>query len=337
MPTLLIPIHDVKGECVSYQHRPDEPRRCGKTGKRIKYETLGGSRMVLDVPPAARGRLGDPRAPLFITEGVRKADSAVSKGLCCVDVLGVWNFRGTNEHGGKTALPDWEYVAFNDRQVFLVFDSDAVLKHEVHRALARLKAFLEHKRADVSVVYLPQAADGSKVGLDDYFAAGGTVDDLLGHATRELRTAGGEEADGPYAVEDGGLVYRKVTARGVEHVRLTNFEARIVTDVYEDDGTADVGRSFEIEARVPNSPYDTIRVAVPAARFASMQWVTASLGPSAVIYPGKAEHARCAVQTLSGDVQVRRVYKHTGWTKVGDGWCYLHGGGCGVCRRRVVG
>ncbi len=30
---------------------------------------------------------------LFITEGARKADAAVSKSLCCVDLLGVWNWR----------------------------------------------------------------------------------------------------------------------------------------------------------------------------------------------------------------------------------------------------
>ena len=48
-------------------------------------------------------------APLF-----RKADAAVSIGLCCIAVLGVWNWRGTSDWGGKTALPDWEMIAFKD-------------------------------------------------------------------------------------------------------------------------------------------------------------------------------------------------------------------------------
>ena len=38
----------------------------------------------LDVPPGALPLLGDPSRPLIITEGVRKADAAVSAGLCCV-------------------------------------------------------------------------------------------------------------------------------------------------------------------------------------------------------------------------------------------------------------
>ena len=69
---------------------------------------------------------------------------------------GVWNWRGTNELGGKTALPDWESIALNDREVFLVFDSDVMTKSGVHLALSRLKAFLESRHARVKVVYLPE-------------------------------------------------------------------------------------------------------------------------------------------------------------------------------------
>lgn len=99
--------------------------------------------MVLDVPPFSRGMLADPSVPLFITEGVKKGDALVSQGLCAVALLGVWNWRGTNERGGKTVLPEWDYIALNEREVFIVFDSDIALKPEVHRALVRLKAFLE--------------------------------------------------------------------------------------------------------------------------------------------------------------------------------------------------
>jgi Domain of unknown function (DUF3854) len=53
--------------------------------------------------------------------------------------------RRTNEHGGRVALPEWEHIALNERQVYIVFDSDVMLKLQVHAALARLKAFLEAK------------------------------------------------------------------------------------------------------------------------------------------------------------------------------------------------
>jgi hypothetical protein len=80
---------------------------------------------------------------LFVTEGARKADAAVSRELCCIDLLGVWNWRGTNEWGAKAALPDWDSIALNGRLVYIVFDSDVMLKVAVHTALRRLKAFLE--------------------------------------------------------------------------------------------------------------------------------------------------------------------------------------------------
>jgi hypothetical protein len=83
--------------------------------------------------------------PLFVTEGVKKGDALVSQGLCAIALIGVWNWRGTNEFGGKTALADWEHVALNGRQIYIVFDSDVMLKKEVYSALVRLKAFLESR------------------------------------------------------------------------------------------------------------------------------------------------------------------------------------------------
>jgi hypothetical protein len=142
VPALVVPVWTVIGEIGAYQIRPDQPR-ISHDGKPIKYETPGKSHMVLDVHPLIREKVRDPGIPLFITEGIRKADAAISAGLCCVALLGVWSFRGTNEFGGKTALAAWEYVALNGRQVHIVFDSDVMLKPQVHAALARLKSFLE--------------------------------------------------------------------------------------------------------------------------------------------------------------------------------------------------
>ena len=102
--------------------------------------------MVLDVHPFAREKLGNPSVPLFITEGIKKSDALVSRGLCAVTLLGVWSWRGTNEHGGKVALYEWDYVALNNgRRVYIVFDSDVMLKPGVHEALRRVKALLESR------------------------------------------------------------------------------------------------------------------------------------------------------------------------------------------------
>jgi hypothetical protein len=141
VPGLLIPLYGPTGEITNYQYRPDEPRIKG--GKPIKYETPTDSRMVLDVHPNASEKLKDPSVPILLTEGVKKGDALVSKGLCAIALLGVWNWRGTNEQGGKMALPEWEQIALNDRKVYIVFDSDVMEKPTVHQSLVRLKGFLE--------------------------------------------------------------------------------------------------------------------------------------------------------------------------------------------------
>lgn len=187
VPAVLIPVWGAGGKVSLYQARPDAPR-VDPRGRAVKYETVAGARMVLDVHPVVRDRLADPAIPLWITEGVRKGDAAVSAGLCCVALLGVWNWRGTNAFGGKAALPEWESIALNDRIVYIAFDSDVMTKTSVFQALARLKAFLDSRRARVQLVYLPSGPGGAKVGLDDYLAAGHTVDELLALATAELQS-----------------------------------------------------------------------------------------------------------------------------------------------------
>jgi hypothetical protein len=326
VPALLIPIHGVTGDIVLYQLRPDHPRIV--KGKALKYETPARARMVLDVPSGARPHLGDPSRPLFITEGARKADAAVSQGLCCVALLGVWNWRGTNEDGGKGALADWECIALNDREVYIVFDSDVMLKREVHDALVRLKAFLEQRKARVRVIYLPPGPAGEKQGLDDFLATPRPVGDLLSLATTEVRPLAAEtHSTGgvPYRATPNGLVWHRPTAEGPVPVPLTNFTARIVGDVSADDGT-DEHRSFEIVAAIGDRE---VRFQVPAAQFASMGWVTAQLGAQALVLPGfqTRDHARVAIQMLSGEVPRRQVFTHTGWRKADDQMVYLHAGG----------
>lgn len=143
VPALLVPIWGVTGEITLYQVRPDVPRI--HYGKAIKYESPKGSKMALDVHPSVRHMLGDPREPLWITEGVKKGDALVSRGCCAVALLGVWNWRGSNGQGGKVALPDWESIALNGRRIYICFDSDIMTKPGVYQALVRLKAFLERR------------------------------------------------------------------------------------------------------------------------------------------------------------------------------------------------
>src|SRR5439155_25397616 len=117
--------------------------------------------------------------PLWVTEGQKKADSLASRSACAVALLGVWNFKGQNPFGGTTFLNDWDYIALENRNVRIVFDSDVMAKPAVRKALERLTEHLQRKTAHVSAVYLPTES-GKKVGVDDYFVAGHTIADLEG-------------------------------------------------------------------------------------------------------------------------------------------------------------
>ncbi len=185
VPSLLLPICTVTSQSGGYQSRPDQPRFVN--GKVVKYETPKGMKMALDIHPSVRHLLSNPAIPLFITEGIKKGDALATQGCCAVALLGVWNWRGTNDEGGKVALPEWELVPLNGRQVCIVFDSDVVLKPQVHQAMVRLKSFLESRGASVAIIYLPGGQSGEKVGVDDYLAAGHSIDDLLALASPQLR------------------------------------------------------------------------------------------------------------------------------------------------------
>ncbi len=331
VPALLMPIFGPAGGIVLYQSRPDEPR-IGNRGKPVKYETPSGAGMALDVHPFCRERIGDPAAPLFVTEGIKKGDALVSRGGCAVALIGVWNWRGTNERGGKTALPEWELVALNNRKVYVVFDSDVMQKLEVYAALGRLKGFLESRGAEVRLVYLPAGDGAGKQGADDYLASGHTLDDLLFYATPDLKKPPLEDRpEHPYRATPGGLVWDKPTQNGSVPTPLTNFTAKISADISEDDG-AEVERLFEIEAAL-GGPVESGRrthtFTVTAGKFAGMGWPVEHLGAGAIVYPGfgTKDHTRAAVQLLSGDVPERQIYSHTGWREIGGEWLYLHAGG----------
>lgn len=185
VPSLVIPVYGVDDtdEPVTYELRPDTPRTDNRGGKPKvrKYEYPSGARKVLDVPRSVRPALADPKVPLWITEGARKADAAATRSMACVSVAGVWGFRTTNGHGGKVELPDLDKIALNGRDVRVAFDSDVMDKDAVRQAVCRLAGVLTRRGANVDVVVLPSQANGAKTGLDDFLAAGGDEAALLLH------------------------------------------------------------------------------------------------------------------------------------------------------------
>jgi len=171
---LVMPLYSPDGITTGYQLRPDRPRR-DKRGKPIRYETPSGARIIADVHPRMLGAVADPSIPLWMTEGAKKGDALASRGRCAISLVGVWMFRPKDS---DEMLPCFDHVALAGRRVYVVYDSDVMHKPEVVMALERLVDDLEARGARPLVVYLPDAPDGSKQGVDDYLAAGGTPEHL---------------------------------------------------------------------------------------------------------------------------------------------------------------
>ena len=170
---LVVPMFSPDGETVGYQLRPDRPRKGGP-----KYETPGGISPIVDVHPRMLEEVRNGDGPLLITEGAKTGDAATSRGIPSLVLAGVWMWCVPKVKPYRLK-PCFDHVRLEGREVFVAFDSDCMTKEGVQDALAALVAALEKRGAAVKVIYLPDAADSSKQGVDDYLAGGRTVREMF--------------------------------------------------------------------------------------------------------------------------------------------------------------
>ncbi len=187
VPGLVLPVHTTDGQQPLASYRPDQPA-LGPDGRVRKYLLPKGAGVRIDCPPRCRPQLADPSRPLWITEGQKKGDALSSVGATTIALLGVWGIKGKNAFGGTTILADLDYIAFDQRPVHIVFDSDVMLKPAVAYALERLVEHLTRKGAIVDACYLPTGPHG-KCGVDDFLVQGHTLTDLeaLCEAPRQVQ------------------------------------------------------------------------------------------------------------------------------------------------------
>ncbi len=172
-PGLVVPMFSPDGETVGYQLRPDRPRKGGP-----KYETPGGISPVVDVHPRMLEEVRSGDGPLLITEGAKTGDAATSQGIPTVVLAGVWMWCVPKVKPYRLK-PCFDHIALEGRDVFVAFDSDCMTKAGVQEALTALVAALKDRGAVVKVIYLPDAEDGAKQGVDDYLASVGTTKEMF--------------------------------------------------------------------------------------------------------------------------------------------------------------
>lgn len=174
-PGLVLPMYRVTGEYIGLQFKPAVPQLKPGEDKPVKYATPAGMGNRLDVPRSVAHMVRDPAAGLIITEGVKKADALASRGIPVVALTGVWNWRKK-----EGTLGDWEDIPLIGRHVSVCFDSDAPTNPQVRHAMIRLVDWLRSKKAVPTYLPVPAEVNGVPVkGVDDYLAAGGTVEELV--------------------------------------------------------------------------------------------------------------------------------------------------------------
>jgi hypothetical protein len=332
-PGILIPIYGPDGSPGDPVYRPDNPREL--QGKAVKYESIPLGSLRLDVNPVNKDHRHDPGVELWITEGAKKADALASRGAYAINLNGVWGFKGRTKLGGTALLADFDLIAWQGRSVYLVFDSDVTTKPQVKDALERLKEHLKRKNAVGKIVLLPGELNGhqQKVGVDDYLAAGHSIDELKEHLLDDgiqLELLHKEEIElehDTYKVIADRICMKRRGPLVSGWIPLCNFVAEITNQTIIDDGIEE-SRMLDISGSINGEPLPPLQV--PLNSFAGMDWPLKEWGPGVIIRAGTSskDNLRAAIQMMSHlPAKPMRVYAHTGWRDIEGEHLFLGGAG----------
>jgi hypothetical protein len=134
----------------------------------LKYWQPPGTASHLYILLSVAEILSNPTIELAITEGEKKAACLTQNGIPSIGVAGIWSWIKPE----SCELHDeFSPVAFIDRSVIIVFDSDTWTRPEIQKAIYALGKSVEAKGGKVEAIIIPPAADGSKQGADDFIVA----------------------------------------------------------------------------------------------------------------------------------------------------------------------
>jgi hypothetical protein len=169
----IIPYFDLRGKPTKFWRFRylQQPERNGFAAlaehKPLRYAQLSGTLNEIYLPPFIdwQSVAADTSKPIIITEGELKAAcGSRNTEYPCIGLGGVWCFRSAKQ--GLPLLPIFNEISWKERQVYIVFDSDAAHKVGVMGAENSLSASLTKIGARVSVARI-RAEGNEKWGLDD--------------------------------------------------------------------------------------------------------------------------------------------------------------------------
>lgn len=215
---ILLPYYDIKGKKTKFfRYRYlKQPKLTGFKAlalmkKPMRYSQPGNTINELYLPPVIdwQAVASDPIVPILITEGEFKSwCGCLHTQYPCIGLGGVWCWKASKK--GIQMLEGFEQFQWDQRQVYIVYDSDSVTNPMVMQAENALAKALTSLGAEPHIVRIPMSED-KKMGLDDFIMAKGTekLDDLLEAAevwqsAKELHRLNEEVV----YVRDPGLILR---------------------------------------------------------------------------------------------------------------------------------
>jgi len=139
--------------------KPDAPRIEIKDGKEkpVKYESplktpTRATFLALPNQPDFWQRVLDTNAPIYLTEGEKKAGCLLSLGYAAIALPGIWNGCPRGDFGIPRLIPELECFATSGRPIVIVFDQDEKEKtrQDVAKAQRRLGSLLEQRGCQVT-------------------------------------------------------------------------------------------------------------------------------------------------------------------------------------------
>jgi len=154
-------------ECDGFERYKVFPSTEGQP-KYLQKKDTGNRIYILE---KVRPLLSNPSIPLYITEGEKKTLKVCQEGLLCIGLGGLWNWSDGSED--KNLIPDFEKIALQSREVFIVPDNDWLNPNRhgepknLREAVNKLAHRLIDRGAKPFIIHLPE---GSLKGIDDYLS-----------------------------------------------------------------------------------------------------------------------------------------------------------------------
>jgi len=155
-----IPYFRVDGTPSHFSRYKLFPTITHEDGSIQKYHQPAGTDSQLYLSPLLdwQSVADDPLRLVIHTEGEKKALAACERGLVCIGVAGVWNWRQRLDRGERLVIPTLDLFRWDGRSVELCPDSDVWRpeKRQARQGFYALGRELQARGARVVLVKLPE-------------------------------------------------------------------------------------------------------------------------------------------------------------------------------------